>query len=202
MRSDIFHGIVLNLKNSGKSDILVSIMTSDGELLLSLAKNVRKKNSAIAGSLVLGNIVEIKVLNGYSLPILIESKVLQSSYFSITDHLDLSCFFIVLEVLLKFCYPGKENLKLYNIAENYIKSSNKAADLPNFLIDVMKVEGLLDESKLSTNLAKLGLDSKNHKDKQISQASKVEKDLDMIKCLISYLEEVSEFVLKTKQMIL
>lgn len=205
MSSDILQGIVLNLRNSGKSDVLTSIILSNGELLVVLAKNARKKNSKFTSALVLGNALEVKILKGYSLPILTEATILQSNFYTFVDHNSSSCFYIALEVLLKFCHLGRENIELYSLAENYIKSSTKIVDLPAFLIEVMSVEGLLDKTTLESGYGELSIEWQNYDNKSdgdVNQVEQTEKSLNMIKSIISHMEEVGDFILKTKQMLL
>lgn len=154
MKYSLYTGIIYRIYNSGTADKIISLIPKDGKKIKALAKGVKKESSKKASSIDLGNLVEVKTVDGYSVPIITEIKLIDSfsqwkKDYKLSFSLQLAC-----EIIDKFVYEDEGSEEIYNafleminqnslerieylIARFTLKVLNSNGDLPSLDYDSM-----------------------------------------------------------------
>lgn len=106
-------GIVLNRKNFGEADRILTVFTQQKGKISVVAKGVRRTTSRRAGNVELLNRVSMFLYQGKGLPILTEAESLET-FSKLKEDLTLSAYaFHIIELVNKMTVEDQENRILY-----------------------------------------------------------------------------------------
>jgi len=113
-----FKGIIYKIFSSGPADKVVYLIDEEGRKNIFIAKGVKKQNSKKAYAIDLGNYLDIKIVEGYAVPILVETKALNefTSWKKEYNRIILLQFFC--EVIDKFCFEENKDAELFKVFYN------------------------------------------------------------------------------------
>jgi DNA repair protein RecO len=138
-------GIIYRIYNSGQTDRIIYLIDQEGKKVNILAKGVRKPTSRKAHSIDLGNYVEGKVIEGYSLPLLTEIKLLEEfrSWKDSFDKLIFLQFFC--EIIDKFTFEENYDDMLFKVFHNCLElNTDRVIYIAAiFLIKILDITGHL-----------------------------------------------------------
>lgn len=134
MRSTKVEGIIINRRNSGESDRIITVFTKTQGKLKVKAKGVRKISSRRGAHVELLN---RSVLNLYTslgkMPILTEAITLKSFSFKKNELKKISAAFHVCELIDGLCPEHQANQKAYTMLSEVLDSLEKTEDLDNLI---------------------------------------------------------------------
>jgi DNA repair protein RecO (recombination protein O) len=155
-------GIIYRIYNSGASDKIIYILDREGQKNTILAKGVKKQNSRKAHSIDLGNLIDGKVVEGYSLPILSEIKLIKEFSFWKNSYSKIVLLQFFCEVIDRFSFEGNSDKDIFEIFSEILESwkfaendSGKELYLACiFILKILEITGHLpnlEESIISNN---------------------------------------------------
>lgn len=163
MKSTHAKAIIIKLNNSKDADKLVHLVKRNGEKISVLAKGVRKQSSRKAHTIDLANYVSIHLAEGYQVPILTESKLLDEHIIWKTSFLSLVLLQLICEILYYFAQEGAQNPSFFQITHTVLKTQNESflkSAFIYFAVNILNESGNLGDFKKSTLTGK-DIDLKN-----------------------------------------
>lgn len=162
MKSHNIKGIIYRIYNSGQSDKIINVIDQDGSKNTLLAKGAKKSTSRKSHSIELCNLVEVKGLEGYQIPIITEIKVQNEFIEWKSNNTGMLVIQLFCEVIDKLCYENNKDKNLYSIMFEVLNNfNNNILLLTNiFLLKAIWHTGSMPS--ISTNaLTGTGLSSDN-----------------------------------------
>ena len=202
-------GIIYQIFNSGASDKVFYIINLKGSKLVVLAKGARKQNSKKSPSIEIGNMVILKIIDGYNISILEDIKVINSFNIWKKNIFSITTLQFIFEVISYFCHEEQDEEDLYSLLLEVLNSSSEdfIFILSIFLLKILEVSG-------HTPLwAQLGHDSNLYSDRiqktqkfilqtSLSNSLRVKLSLGekkkMLKLHVNFIENVIDKNLKSK----
>jgi len=140
-------GIIYRIYNSSNADKIINIIDDKGRRVDLLCKGVRKFNSKKGFSIDIGNYVDAKVVEGYSISVLTEINLLNEFKSWKTDFNGLILIQFILEVISHFCYEENHDATLFEILYNTLSNENirKLYLVSIFLLKILDVGGYLPQ---------------------------------------------------------
>lgn len=124
MRSNNLKGIIYRIYNSGQSDKILHVIDQDGSKNTLLAKGAKKSTSRKSHSIELCNLIELKILDGYQLPLVTDIKV-QSEFIEWkNNNAGMLLIQLFCEVIDKLCYENNQDKNLYSIFFDILNNFN------------------------------------------------------------------------------
>jgi DNA repair protein RecO (recombination protein O) len=151
MRSNTTRGIIYRIYSSGQSDKVLNIINTDGSKTSLLAKGAKKSTSRKAHSIELCNQVEIKIIEGYQIPIISEIKVLNEFIDWKNNDAGMLLAQLFCEIIDKLCFENNVDKNLYNIFFESLKNShiNKLITANAFILKAIWHTGSINSIVLS-----------------------------------------------------
>lgn len=206
MRGFKTEGIILNRRNFGEADRILTVFTLHKGKVSVLARGVRKITSRRAGNVELLNRVQMYLYPGKNFLILTEATSLDT-YQRLKEDLTLSTYaYHIIELISKLTAENQENPLLYsNLLEVLARLSARPRQIliRAFEIKILKLMGFwsirnLEEVTAKTKILLSQLEGLSWND--IEQMSIDEKQaIELERALRYYLERVIEGQLKSRQ---
>lgn len=124
MRSNNLKGIIYRIYNSGQSDKVLHVIDHDGAKNTILAKGAKKSTSRKSHSIELCNLVELKTLDGYQLPLVTDIRVQNEFIEWKNNNAGMLLIQLFCEVIDKLCYENNKDKNLYSIFFNTLNNFN------------------------------------------------------------------------------
>jgi len=124
MRSTNLKGIIYRIYSSGQSDKILQVIDQEGSKNTLLAKGAKKSTSRKSHSIELCNFIEVKVLDGYQLPLITEIKVFNEFIGWKNNNSGMLLIQLFCEVIDKLCYENNHDKNLYNIFYETLNNFN------------------------------------------------------------------------------
>lgn len=121
MASDTYNikGLVLKKTKLGESDLILTILSSEGQQLRAVAKGARKPTSSFASRMELYTRVDLLLARGKTLDIVKEARLVSSND-TLRSSLELSaCASAYAELLTRLTEEGVDNARLFDMSEAY-----------------------------------------------------------------------------------
>lgn len=161
MNTKLIKGIIYRVHNSGVSDKLFHILTSEGNKVSVVAKSVRNKSGKRSSLIEIGNFVEVKVLEGYNLPILTEIKVINEFREFKNDYNLIVILQVAMEIVDKFAYEGIEDSSLFINLVDLLSSKELKKSISIFILKVLSDSGhLFDINRFVDSNVEISKDDK------------------------------------------
>lgn len=120
-KSSSISGIIFRYYNSGASDKVASLIQENGARINVLFKGVKNEKSKKAGFLEIGNFLDVKVVEGFGLPIVSDVSFRNEN---INWRVDMNqVFFLEMgcEIIDKTCVEGQEHRELFYCFKDFIE---------------------------------------------------------------------------------
>lgn len=124
MKNNTIKGIIYRIYSSGQSDKVINIIDNEGSKVTLLAKGAKKNNSKKAHSIELANQIEVKIVEGYAIPIISEIKVVEEFILWKKDQAGILFIQLFCEVIDKLCYENNKDTELYTLLFNCLNEYN------------------------------------------------------------------------------
>jgi DNA repair protein RecO len=146
-------GIVINKKNIGDNDLLITFLTPSYGKIVSMAKGAHKINSRRLGHLQLGNIVKATFFEKNNRLWLSETTNIESFMLSPKNLIQLNLLFLFLEFINQLIPENQHTPEVYKICKNIINSikNNKFKSYIYYEIQLIKVLGFGISQEISTS---------------------------------------------------
>lgn len=118
-------GIIYRIYNSKEADKVINIIDENGERVSMLAKGVKKQKSKKSAAIEPGNLVSVKLVLGYAIPILSDIKVLNENLFWKKDYKSIVFLQFICEVIDKFVYENAENRNIYSVLVDVLNQTDE-----------------------------------------------------------------------------
>ncbi len=141
-------GIILKVKNYSVSDKIITFISTLGKKSTFLLKSIKSPKSRKAHAVDIGNHVEIKVKNGYSLPLITDIKLLNEFDTLKKDHSGIFYLQALCEVADNLSFEEIENQTLFGDLL-YLVQDCKATEykylIASFIIKHIQESGFMPE---------------------------------------------------------
>ncbi len=118
-------GIIYRIFNSRATDKIIHLINTKGSKEAMLAKGARKPTSRKSSAIEIGNLINAKIVDGYSLPILQDIKI-DNEYKHWKDSIEgITSIQFIFEILGHFCYEESEENELFRDLQETLESNNK-----------------------------------------------------------------------------
>lgn len=139
------NGIVYRTYDSGAYDKVVCIVSDTGSKVALLAKGIKKPNSRKAHSIDLGNFVTFKIVEGYKIPIVSETLLINEHLGWKTNYENLVFLQLMCEVIGNFVAEDNDEPSLFKVFRAILELLNydKKYLVAIFLFQVLLYTGNL-----------------------------------------------------------
>lgn len=139
--------LVLRKTKLGETDVIVTMLTADGEQMRAVAKGMRKPGSKLGGRLEPYSVVDLLVYKGRSLDIVTEAETVDSHSGLREDFERSTAAAVVADVLDKSAVEGQAEARLFGLADATLTALEDAPYdrlvvlVVAFLVKVMAMQG-------------------------------------------------------------
>lgn len=109
--------------NASHDDKIVNVITDEGSKHASLIKGARKPNSKKSSFLEMGNLLTIKSIEGYAIPIVTDLSVSNEHSHWKKDYKSSIALQFMCDVVDKFCFESMEEKKLFSVFRDALESN-------------------------------------------------------------------------------
>lgn len=162
--------VVLNKKNLGEADKIITVFSKDFGKLSLVAKGIRKPKSRKRGHLEIFSLIKFQGIRGKNLDIITEVEVI-NDYKSIRQNLKkITLAYYFCEVVIKITNEGESNLGMFNLISGSIKrlslENNFKLQRLNFIHNLLVLTGfhpanekMINHDKVLINVIERNLNS-------------------------------------------
>lgn len=138
-------GIIYRIYDSGVKDKIINLINEKGEKITILAKGVKSANSRKSHSIEVGNLVECKIILGYSIPVLTGIKTLNEFSHWKKDFKNIYFLQMMCEVYNHFIVEEHGESSNFEIFEAVLNkdSQNKIFLIAILILKIMNESGMI-----------------------------------------------------------
>lgn len=155
MRSFKTEGIVINRRNFGEADRIITIFSKNHGKLRVMANGVRRIASKRSPHIELLNYGIFNLYQGKSMPLLTEIQPLDTFPALKADLKRIGCAFHICELIDGLCAENQENLEIFNLLGKTLNKLSTAEKLSTviyeFEADILKILGFYKPTDLKIN---------------------------------------------------
>ena len=128
-------GIVLNRRNYGEADRILSVYTKYHGRISLMAKGTRRPKSRKRGHIEVFNLVKFQAVSGHGIDLMTEAEVIED-FASIRKSLKkISLTYYFMEVISRITHEGESNIELFNLIFNTLTKLETTKKLRELRLD-------------------------------------------------------------------
>lgn len=218
------HGLVYRVFNSKESDRILSLINSKGSKKTVLVKGARKSNSKKGSLIDIGNVLKIKIVESYSIPIASEIQLIQDFSEWKKNYKQLIFMQLLFEIIDKFTYEENDHPEMYKLLLNILDQDTFERPvylLSVFIAKLLEYNGILEydyelnptDNEVQENMSKflakedirIRKTQKYIEQNNVLEALKIRltptEEVKMLKLHVQMIETIIEQELKSKKIL-
>lgn len=144
MKYTLQTGIILRSFDSGASDKIIHILNNQGFRTPILVKGAKKTQSKKNQHIEIGNLVNVKTVDGYAIPIMSDITVVDNFSAWKIDYQAFTSLSCLLELTALFVVEEQQDLAAYELLRDSLElQKNLACILAGFILKMLELSGTL-----------------------------------------------------------